>query len=178
MNRCGGREPPAAASTSGRRQERGTFAMPRSQHCRHRSRRCAPLCGILLASLLAFLPGLASFAPAHAEEIDWKAGRLGHLAPTIGTYRYDAVLGDPAVKAALETLAGTDLAAVLAANLTVAGPLDLVGGHLVLRGIAPHQGGEEEAIVLIKIYDGSLRAALLHEGRMRPFAPETGRAHT
>src|SRR3546814_15250556 len=113
MNRCGGREPPAAASTSGRRQERGTFAMPRSQHCRHRSRRCAPLCGILLASLLAFLPGLASFAPAHAEEIDWKAGRLGHLAPTIGTYRYDAVPGDPAVKAALETLFGTDLAAAI-----------------------------------------------------------------
>src|SRR3546814_14001192 len=64
-------------------------------------------------------------------------------------------------------------AAVIATNLTVAGPIDFVGGHLVLRGIAPHQGGEEEAIVLIKIYDGSLRASLLHEGRMRLFAPDS-----
>src|SRR3546814_17864413 len=47
-----------------------------------------------------------------------------------------------------------------------------LGGHLVLRGLAPHQGGEEEAIVLIKIFDGTLRAALLHEGRMRLFAPD------
>ncbi|HEY9538987.1 MAG TPA: hypothetical protein VIS03_15445 [Kiloniellaceae bacterium] len=142
--------------------------MPRSHHSLRAPRsfaRLALFCGILLAILPAA-------APAHAEEIDWKAGKLGHLAPHIGTYRYDAVLGDPAVKATLEALVGADLAAVIATNLTVAGPIDFVGGHLVLRGLAPHQGGEEEAIVLIKIFDGTLRAALLHEGRMRLFAPD------
>src|SRR3546814_10985075 len=107
-------------------------------------------CGILLAILPAA-------APAHAEEIDWKAGKLGHLAPHIGTYRYDAVLGDPAVKATLEALVGADLAAVIATNLTAAGPNDFVGGHLVLRGIDPHPGGEEEALVIINNFDGPLR---------------------
>src|SRR3546814_21157839 len=63
-------------------------------------------------------------------------------------------------------------AAVIATNLTVAGPIDFVGGHLVLRGLAPHQGGEEEANVLIKIFDGTLPDDLLHEGRLRPFAPD------
>src|SRR3546814_5809338 len=76
--------------------------MPRSHHSLRAPRsfaRLALFCGILLAILPAA-------APAHAEEIDWKAGKLGHLAPHIGTYRYDAVLGDPAVKATLEALVG------------------------------------------------------------------------
>jgi hypothetical protein len=126
---------------------------------------------VFLAALAvtALFPALAG--PARAEEIDWKNGTLGHLAPHIGTYRYDAVLGDPAVKAALEKLAGADLP-VIVANLAVAGPIDFVGGHLVLRGLAPHQGGEEEAMVLVKIYDGSVRAGLLHAGRLRLFAPD------
>jgi hypothetical protein len=133
-----------------------------------------PPLSLFSALLAAFLLATAAFVgPGRAEEIDWKAGALGDLAPHIGTYRYDAVLGDPRVKAALETLVGADLAPTFTANLAVAGPIDFVGGHLVLRGNAPHRGGEEEALVLVKLYDGSVRAALLHAGRLTLFAPET-----
>jgi len=127
--------------------------------------RALPVAFALAALVTVFV------APAWAEEIDWKNGTLGHLAPHIGTYRYDAVLGDTAVKAALEKLAGAEVP-VIVANLAVAGPIDFVGGHLVLRGLAPHQGGEEAAMVLVKIYDGSVRAGLLHAGRLRLFAPD------
>lgn len=127
-----------------------------------RARRAVLLWAVLFQLLSAAVP---------AQDLDWKEGRLGHLAPYIGTYRYDAVLGDPAVDAALRTLAG-DAADTLVRNMSVRPPVEFVEGNLVLRGNAPHQGGSEEAMVLVKIYDGTVRAALLHDGRMRLFADD------
>ncbi|MEX1035725.1 MAG: hypothetical protein WDZ54_07190 [Sneathiella sp.] len=106
---------------------------------------------------------------AQAAEIDWKQGKLGHLATHIGTYRYEKVLEDPAVANALDDLVG-EAAAVLRANLEVAAPIDFSGGNLVLTGLAAHQGGAEEAMILIRLYDGTVRAALLHDGRMTLYA--------
>jgi hypothetical protein len=59
----------------------------------------------------------------------------------------------------------------------VASPSAFVGGHLLLRGNAPHRGGLEEAIVLVMIYDGTVRAALLHDGRMKLFARDAEYAY-
>lgn len=115
---------------------------------------------------------LVAVIAAVAQDLDWKTGKLGHLAPYIGTYRYDAILDDPTVNSALRTLAGADTAHIVA-NLDVASPIAFVDGNLVLRGNAPHRGGLEEAIMLVKIYDGTVRAALLHDGRMKLFARDS-----
>jgi hypothetical protein len=114
---------------------------------------------------------LAAAPVAEAEGIDWKKGALQHLAPLIGTYDYEVVLEDPAVHAALSRLAGAQLDRIVA-NLQTRGTIDFIDGHLVLTGLAPHRGGEEEATVWIRIYDGEVRAALLHAGTMTLFAAE------
>ncbi len=114
---------------------------------------------------------LIAASVAGAEEIDWKRGRLEHLARFIGTYAYGPILNDPAVAAALRDVAGSRVETIVK-NLQVQGPVDFIDGHLVLRGLAPHQGGEEEATVWVKIYDGTVRAALLHAGTMTLFAPD------
>ena len=130
---------------------------------------------ILSATLLAIASSVL-VPPEHAQEIDWKTGRLGHLAAYIGTYRYDKVLDDPAVRAALVSLGGTETD-VIVENLTVAAPIDFISGQLVLRGNAPHRGGLEEAIVLVRIFDGTVRAALLHQGHMSLYARDAEYAY-
>lgn len=114
---------------------------------------------------------LATAAAARAEEIDWKKGALQHLARHIGTYDFEAVLDDPAVRTALAKRTGAQADRIVA-NLQTRGPIDFIDGHLVLTGLAPHRGGEEEATVWIRIYDGEVRAALLHAGTMTLFAPD------
>jgi hypothetical protein len=123
------------------------------------------------AGIAAIVAILFAAGAVRAEEIDWKQGKLQHLARVIGTYTYQPVLGDPAVAAALRGLAGDDVEIIID-NLQVAAPIDFIAGHLVLRGLAPHQGGREEATVWVKIYDGTVRAALLHAGAMKLFAPD------
>ncbi|MCP5371514.1 MAG: hypothetical protein H6907_07225 [Hyphomicrobiales bacterium] len=128
------------------------------------------LAGLLLAALLTAPPGGAR--GVLAEDTDWKAGRLGHLAGAIGTYGYDRVLGDPAVAAALAALTGGADARTIAANMAVAAPIEFMDASLVLRGNAPHRGGEEEALVMVRLFDGTVRAALLHGGRMKLYASD------
>lgn len=106
----------------------------------------------------------------HAEEVDWKKGKLEHLAPTIGTYRIDEVLGDAAVQAALAALLPPDAMAALTTNLGVVGPVDFIGGHLVLTGNRPHHGDADTAAVWIKIYDGTVRVILQRGGDVTLYA--------
>jgi hypothetical protein len=121
---------------------------------------------ILLAGLLLLaIPA----RPAGAQ--DGKQGRLGHLAPLIGSSDYRPVLEDPAVQAALADLVGEALPEVIA-NLEVHGEIDFVQGHLVLLGNAPHQGTEEEATVWVRLYDGGVKVGLLHAGRFALYARE------
>jgi hypothetical protein len=107
-----------------------------------------------------------------AQATDWKQGKLGHLSQHIGTYDYGAILGDPAVRSALQDLAGSDVENIVI-NLDVASSIAFIDGHLVLRGNAPHQGGLEEALVMVNVYNGQVRAALLHDNRMTLFAADT-----
>ncbi len=127
----------------------------------HRLMRMVPV-------LLLILPLLIPPVQA-ADGIDWKEGALAHLAPYIGTYEYDAVLDDATVQTALRDLVGEKLP-IFRRNLSVSGPIDFSSGNLVLSGLAPHQGGAEEAMILIKIYDGTVRAGLLHQSKMTLYA--------
>lgn len=130
-----------------------------------RPRRIAPLIALLCAAVWVALAGTA-------QATDWKQGKLGHLSAHIGTYNYDAILGDPAVRSALQDLAGPDVETIVI-NLDVASSVAFIDGFLILRGNAPHQGGLEEAFVMIKVFDGQVRAALLHDSRMTLFAADT-----
>ncbi len=126
--------------------------------------RLLPLIAVLCTTIWAALSGVA-------QATDWKQGTLGHLSQYIGTYDYNAILSDPAVQSALQDLAGPDTE-IIVANLDVASSVAFIDGFLVLRGNAPHRGGLDEALVMIKVFDGQVRAALLHDNRMTLFAAD------
>jgi len=107
---------------------------------------------------------------AHAQELDWKHGKLARLAPLIGTYRQDKVLADPDVAGALVALLPPETLPTVGQNLQVAAPIDFIAGHLVLSGNRAHRGGEEMASVWLSVYDGTAKVLLLHEGTLTLFA--------
>lgn len=124
-----------------------------------------PLIHLILAAAILMIPARPS-----AEEVDWKKGKLEHLAPTIGTYRLDEVLSDPYVDATLAAMLSAEARAVLTENLQVAGPIDFIGGFLVLSGNRPHYGTEETAVVWISIYDGTTYVILQRYGKFTLYA--------
>lgn len=120
--------------------------------------------GLAAAMLLA--------SAAQAQEVDWKSGALGHLASLIGTYHTGEVLDDPMVTAALARLVPDAPRVAISRNLQVAGPVDFIAGYLVLSGNAPHAGGEDEAQVWLKVYDGSAIVVLTQGGMRTLYADE------
>lgn len=107
---------------------------------------------------------------AHAQDIDWKRGKLERLSPLIGTYHQDKVFADPEVARALAALLPPDTLPLVRQNLEVAAPIDFISGHLVLSGNRAHHGGEEMAWVWLSVYDGSAKVILLHQGVLALFA--------
>ncbi len=103
--------------------------------------------------------------PASAEDSDWKKGKLERLSPTIGTYHYQQVLEDPDVQVTLKDRLSPDALAALKVNLQVAAPIDFIDGYLVLSGNRPHYGGEDSAMVWVKIYDGTVDIVLQQGGK-------------
>lgn len=99
-----------------------------------------------------------------------KRGKLDQLGQFAGTYRYEAILAEPGVTEALVGLAGKEAAEQIQSNLQVRSPVAMIDRDLVLRGNAPHEGGENEAMVMINLLDGSVRAALLHQEKLTLFA--------
>jgi hypothetical protein len=120
-------------------------------------------------TVAAILIVLSAATPA--QDMDWKKGKLGHLITLIGTYNNDALLEDPQVKQALTQVVGKDVG-LLKDNLAVRGPIDFIDGNLVLIGLAPHGGGTEEATLWVSVYDGSVRAAIMHEGKVTIYAKD------
>jgi hypothetical protein len=80
------------------------------------------------------------------------------------------LLREPAVRTALVRLLG-DRLPHLERNLDVSGSVDVIDGSLAVSGIAPHHGGEEEAIVCIVTYDLSVHAAILSGRTIELFTP-------
>jgi hypothetical protein len=108
-------------------------------------------------------------APTSAQ--DWKKGKLGHLVRLIGTYNNDALLDDAQVKQAMRLVVGKDVG-LMKDNLATRGPIDFIDGNLVLTGLAPHMGGTEEAPLWVKVYDGSVRAVIMHQGKVTIYATD------
>ncbi len=92
-------------------------------------------------------------------------GQWSRLVVYAGSYDADRLLHDPAVAAALTALLGSELPH-LRRNLDVRGAVDLRSCELVIAGNAPHAGGEENAILSINLYRGTLAAAILSGGQI------------
>jgi len=107
--------------------------------------------------------------PAADQGIDWKKGKWGHLAPFIGTDKYDAVLNDPAVAAEVDALLSPDDKKHLMDNLSVAGPIGFEGDCLTLSGNAPHQGGSELGFVNLCLYNGAVHVGILSGGAYKVY---------
>ena len=89
----------------------------------------------------------------------------------VGSPDYPALLKDPIVQPKLQAVMGKQLPALMR-NISVSGGVDLVAGALSVNGIAPHKGGEEEGVVCVSEYDGTVQAAILSKGRITVFAKE------
>jgi hypothetical protein len=89
----------------------------------------------------------------------------------VGSPDYSALLKDPVVQPKLQAVVGKQLAALMR-NISVSGGVDLVAGALAINGIAPHKGGEEEGVICVSEYDGTVQAAILSKGRITVFAKE------
>jgi hypothetical protein len=121
---------------------------------------------LTVVAILSFLSDSTS-----AQDVDWKKGKLGRLAGLIGTYNNDALLDDQQVMQAMRQVVGKDVG-LLKQNLATRGPIDFIDGNLVLAGQAPHMGGDEEAAIWVKVYDGSVRAVIMHQGKVTIYAKD------
>ena len=97
-------------------------------------------------------------------------GKLGRLVRVIGTYNNVAVLDDPHVVQAMTLALGKDVG-LLKENLAT-GSQSISSMALVLAGLAPHMGGVEDAALRVKVYDGSVRAVIMHQGKVTIYAKE------
>ena len=92
-------------------------------------------------------------------------GKYAYLQSYAGNYIGDMnLLAVPPVAARLAELPAS-LRRHFERNLDVAGPIDLIGCHLVLSGNAPHMGPEENAIVDLNLYSGAVTLAIHSRGR-------------
>jgi hypothetical protein len=122
--------------------------------------RMASVAAISMAGLLA------SAAVAQGDEVPQRA----MIAKWAGSYNTDGFLKEPAVRAELQKLLGTE-SKHLMWNLDVRGSVDLSSETLSVNGNAPHQGTEEEAIVCVTVLPSNLivEVAILSKGAVTVF---------
>lgn len=114
---------------------------------------------LLLAATMAVSFTGAAFAQ-DAVDIDWKkGGKWENLAPYIGTYKYDSVLGDKAVKAELEQITkGTDID--LSTEFEVKAPIGFESDCLVMKGNPPHKGDTNRSYLEVCLFQGTINLAV------------------
>lgn len=117
--------------------------------------------------------GPAALEPSRERPGGWGSlqgeGSGGRLSRFVGTYDQRGFFADPAVAGPLAAMLGAQGMRRLRDNLQVAGAMERVGGMVVLRGLAPHQGGDEEAIVAVSPGGEVVEAGLLSGGRVTVF---------
>lgn len=91
---------------------------------------------------------------------------LAGLRPLVGSYPGERTdyLREGALAVRLQRLMGGDYA-VLLANLGTSGPLVQDGSVLYITGNKPHEGGDEQAAVVVDTAQNALRVWLVHGGR-------------
>lgn len=94
-----------------------------------------------------------------------------YLKKYAGEYSADKVLNDKRIRPILIKMMGKDYEH-LNTNLMVTGPVDLISGSIVIEGNAPHQGGEEMAILDINLYTGIIRTAIYSHNKIIIFSDQ------
>lgn len=106
---------------------------------------------------------------AKAHEARAKA-LLARFTAMPGREDSDALLREPVVRAELKRIVGSQLPKLIQ-NINVRGTIAFDGGSLVIRGNAPHAGGEEEGVVCVSPHAPSLvEAAIFSHGEITVFA--------
>ena len=118
-----------------------------------------------------FLLQFLMLSPAVQAQVNCD-GKWARLNAYAGSYDTDAVLNDSEVKAAIAKLLGSETEHFLA-NLSVRGMADLIGCNLVIEGNADHGGGEENALLVVTIADGSVTVGMLTQGRFKIYTTGT-----
>ncbi|MGH8127148.1 MAG: hypothetical protein ACRETC_02120 [Gammaproteobacteria bacterium] len=108
-------------------------------------------------------------AVLYTPTADACTGKLVRLLTYAGEYKTTQLLNAAVVGDALKRLLGSEFAH-LKRNLDVSGPVDLVSCDLIIAGNAPHQGGEENAIIVINVYSGAVAAAILSQSKIAIYA--------
>lgn len=145
----------------------------------HRTRPQAALAAVLLGLALAGCeptqpkPVAQDAAPAlptaaqRGAAVAPPATRAG-LRPLVGSYPGERAdyLRQGALAERLQRLLGDDYA-VLLTNLGTSGPLVQEGDLLYITGNKPHEGGDEQAAVVVDPAQNALRVWLVHAGQER-----------
>ena len=111
------------------------------------------------------------------HETDWNRGALRHLASRVGTYRYGAVVNDPAIWPALgEIMDRRELTYVILFMARV-GPIHYDRGYLVLEGarrgpVIDDWGNESimTAMIVVDTRDGSVHAGTRRDRNRRIYS--------
>ena len=90
---------------------------------------------------------------------------FSYLKKYAGEYSSNEILNDKKLKPIILKMMGVEYDH-LVSNLSVGGPVDLISGDIVISGNAPHQGGEEMAILDINLYTGIIRAAIYSNNKI------------
>ena len=124
------------------------------------------MCSKSIARLLfAALPALWLVTDAtHAQSTP-------PLRKYVGSPDYPAMLKNPLVQPKLQAVVGKQLPALMR-NINVASDIDRIGGALTIAGNAPHKGGEEEGVICVSEFDGTVQAAIFSKGRITVFAKQ------
>lgn len=99
-------------------------------------------------------------------------GTFGHLSGLIGTYDTSRIFDDPEISQKLRSMLGTQMLSRLRQNTRVGGPVAFDGAYIIVSGLAPHLGGEEEGILAIRPSDGAIEVGLLSTNRVYAYGPE------
>jgi hypothetical protein len=110
----------------------------------------------------------ADAAPAPATELAAVAAvSLENLRAQVGKYPSDAgadFLHQGPLSQRLQALMGADYQ-VLLTNLGTSGPLTQEGDLLFVTGNKPHEGGDEQAAVVVDLAQNAVRVWLAHAGQ-------------
>ena len=129
--------------------------------------------GTLLVALLLAAAGAAQAQTPQQQAKEREAQARALLAKYTaepGRHDTDGLLKEPAVKAALQRVVGSQ-AAKLMQNIAVRGDVAYDGGSLVIVGNANHKGGEEEGVVCVIPFGPALvEAGIFSRGKVTVYA--------
>lgn len=120
--------------------------------------RVAPLTAVLMLVL-------AGFSMAQTQPAPWP-----DLTRHIGTYDYDAVMSEPLISSEIDETVGP-ARRDLEKRLEVHAPIGFMNGCLVLQGLMPRRGGEDEGLLMVCPNQRKVSAVITMGSDVHVYAP-------